>query len=48
MAEIPTCVWTGKSGKTYTYHVHPNPCSFSPSNPRKRGSHKGHIIFSSA
>jgi hypothetical protein len=27
---IPTVNWTGASGTTYTFHIHPNPTNFSP------------------
>jgi hypothetical protein len=30
MADIPTCVWTGKSGTRYTYWVYPLPATFEP------------------
>jgi hypothetical protein len=29
MAERPTCIWTGKSGTTYKYFIHPLPVNFN-------------------
>jgi hypothetical protein len=29
MADNPTCVWTGASGASYTYHIHNNPPNFN-------------------
>lgn len=33
MADIPTCIWHGKSGAKYSYYILPLPAQFNPNQP---------------
>jgi hypothetical protein len=33
MADVPSCVWTGKSGTKYTFWIYSLPASFDPNQP---------------
>lgn len=30
MPEVPTCIWVGRSGANYTYHIYALPAQFNP------------------
>jgi len=37
VATVPTYIWSGVSGKAYTYHVYANPPNFT--NPKEEGNY---------